>query len=65
MVPEDTAILVVSDHGAKSMQGGVCINEWLWREGYLSFVHDPNPSELKIGRAPQRGARGDIMGESS
>jgi len=47
MVPEDTAILVVSDHGAKSMQGGVCINEWLWREGYLSFVHDPNPSELK------------------
>ncbi|MDP2727601.1 MAG: alkaline phosphatase family protein, partial [Dehalococcoidia bacterium] len=29
----DTAVLVVSDHGAKSMQGGICINEWLMQEG--------------------------------
>lgn len=32
-----TTILVVSDHGAKAMVGGVCFNEWLSREGYLSF----------------------------
>src|SRR5436853_566895 len=32
---DDTAVLVVSDHGAKRMDGGVCINEWLRREGYL------------------------------
>ena len=34
---DDTAILVVSDHGAKAMVGGVCFNEWLAREGYLAF----------------------------
>jgi predicted AlkP superfamily phosphohydrolase/phosphomutase len=32
---EDTALLVVSDHGAKRMDGGICVNEWLRREGYL------------------------------
>ncbi|MDQ5873873.1 MAG: alkaline phosphatase family protein [Actinomycetota bacterium] len=34
---DDTTVLVVSDHGAKAMVGGVCFNEWLKREGYLSF----------------------------
>ncbi len=34
---EDTTVLVVSDHGAKAMVGGVCFNEWLMKEGYLSF----------------------------
>jgi len=34
-VDEDTAILVVSDHGARAMHGGVCLNEWLMRQGYL------------------------------
>jgi len=33
----DTAVLVVSDHGAKAMQGGVCINQWLAGQGYLKF----------------------------
>ena len=32
---EQTSVMVVSDHGAKTMEGGVCINEWLLREGYL------------------------------
>ena len=32
-----TTVLVVSDHGAKAMVGGVCFNEWLNREGYLGF----------------------------
>jgi predicted AlkP superfamily phosphohydrolase/phosphomutase len=34
---DDTTVLVVSDHGAKAMVGGVCFNEWLKTEGYLSF----------------------------
>jgi predicted AlkP superfamily phosphohydrolase/phosphomutase len=34
---EDTVVLVVSDHGAKAMVGGVCFNEWLVKEGYLAF----------------------------
>jgi predicted AlkP superfamily phosphohydrolase/phosphomutase len=34
---EHTAILVVSDHGAKRMDGGFCFNDWLINEGYLSL----------------------------
>lgn len=30
-----TNVYVVSDHGAKRMDGGLAINEWLIREGYL------------------------------
>lgn len=35
MARERTAIWVVSDHGAKRMDGGLCFNDWLIREGYL------------------------------
>jgi predicted AlkP superfamily phosphohydrolase/phosphomutase len=38
---EDTAVLVVSDHGAKRMDGGICVNEWLRREGYLALREEP------------------------
>jgi len=37
---DDTAVLVVSDHGAKAMVGGVCFNEWLHDDGYLGFKGD-------------------------
>ncbi len=43
---DDTAILVVSDNGAKKMDGGICVNEWLWRKGYLSFKKDPEPGQI-------------------
>jgi predicted AlkP superfamily phosphohydrolase/phosphomutase len=36
-----TAVLVVSDHGAKRMDGGICVNEWLRREGYLTLREEP------------------------
>ncbi len=32
---DDTVVLVVSDHGAKKLDGGFCINEWLREAGYL------------------------------
>ncbi|MBN1265970.1 MAG: alkaline phosphatase family protein [Anaerolineales bacterium] len=38
--PEDV-VLVVSDHGAHAVQGWICINEWLWREGYLTLFEEP------------------------
>lgn len=28
-VDENTTVMVVSDHGAKRMDGGICVNEWL------------------------------------
>lgn len=37
---DDTTVLVVSDHGAKAMVGGICFNEWLRTEGYLSFTEE-------------------------
>jgi predicted AlkP superfamily phosphohydrolase/phosphomutase len=46
-LPQDTLILVVSDHGAQAMQGGLAINQWLISEGYLA-LKDPGASgELK------------------
>lgn len=39
-VGEETAVLVVSDHGAKSMIGGVCVNQWLIDEGLLTVNDD-------------------------
>jgi predicted AlkP superfamily phosphohydrolase/phosphomutase len=38
----DTAVLVVSDHGAKRMDGGICVNEWLRRDGYLVLRAEPS-----------------------
>jgi predicted AlkP superfamily phosphohydrolase/phosphomutase len=38
---DETAVLVVSDHGAKRMEGGICVNEWLRREGYLVLKEEP------------------------
>jgi predicted AlkP superfamily phosphohydrolase/phosphomutase len=38
---DDTYVLVVSDHGAKRMDGGIRVNEWLRREGYLTTLAEP------------------------
>jgi predicted AlkP superfamily phosphohydrolase/phosphomutase len=35
LLDEETAVLVVSDHGAQRLDGGFCINQWLVDEGYL------------------------------
>ena len=40
-VDEDTTIMVVSDHGAKRMDGGICVNEWLRKHGYLTLKTEP------------------------
>ena len=41
LLDDDTAVLVVSDHGGRPMMGGICFNEWLKQEGYLSFEYQP------------------------
>ncbi|RMF83225.1 MAG: phosphodiesterase [Nitrospinota bacterium] len=41
LLDDDTVVLVVSDHGAKRMDGGICINEWLIQEGYLTLKEYP------------------------
>ncbi len=41
----ETAVLIVSDHGAKRMKGAFCINQWLEEKGYLTFKR-----KAKIGQ---------------
>jgi predicted AlkP superfamily phosphohydrolase/phosphomutase len=47
-----TDVLVVSDHGAKRMDGGICVNEWLMANGYLALKENPESavplSKVKI-----------------
>ena len=38
---DDTAVLVVSDHGAQPMVGGFCLSEWLVSEGLLVLSEQP------------------------
>lgn len=45
-LPPETHIIVISDHGVKKMDGGICINEWLRREGYLALLDDPPEGHL-------------------
>jgi len=45
LLDDDTAVLVVSDHGAKRMDGGICVNEWLIREGWLTLAQE-RPTNL-------------------
>ena len=40
-VDEDTTVMIVSDHGAKRMDGGICVNEWLRQHGYLTLKTEP------------------------
>ena len=32
---QDTALLLVSDHGAQRLDGGICVNDWLRAQGLL------------------------------
>ncbi len=49
LVDDDTTVLVVSDHGAKAMAGGICVNDWLIDQGYLALKETPGePATLKL-----------------
>ena len=44
---DGTAVLVVSDHGAKRMKGAFCVNEWLIEKGWLAVKERPaKPTSL-------------------
>ena len=36
-MPDDAVTIVMSDHGARPMMGGLCFNDWLIQEGYLAL----------------------------
>jgi predicted AlkP superfamily phosphohydrolase/phosphomutase len=41
LLDQDTVVLLVSDHGAQRLDGGIAINEWLIREGLLVLNEYP------------------------
>jgi predicted AlkP superfamily phosphohydrolase/phosphomutase len=41
-VGDDTVVIVVSDHGAKKMEGCININDWMIQEGYLKIAGKPD-----------------------
>ena len=41
-VDENTRIMIVSDHGAKRMDGSIALNEWLIEKGYLALKKYPS-----------------------
>jgi len=60
----DTAFFVVSDHGARPMVGGFCVNSWLVERGYLTLRAEPegptrfDPELVDWGRTRVWGAGG-------
>jgi len=49
-IPEDTLVLVVSDHGARRMEGGIALNQWLMDNSYLALAEKP-AGPLPLARA--------------
>lgn len=48
LIDNETAVIVVSDHGAKRMDGGICFNDWLIQQGFLKLKEMPNePIQMK------------------
>ena len=41
VLPRDARVVVVSDHGAKAMEGAFAVNEWLVNEGLLVLKRKP------------------------
>jgi predicted AlkP superfamily phosphohydrolase/phosphomutase len=51
VLPEDAITIVMSDHGARPMMGGICFNDWLIQNGYLT-LKEPASQPTPIAAAP-------------
>ncbi|HXG40638.1 MAG TPA: alkaline phosphatase family protein, partial [Candidatus Limnocylindrales bacterium] len=62
LVPDDTIVVVCSDHGGQAMSGGICLNEWLVESGLLVLERYPEtltPFEQCDVRWPETSVWGD------
>jgi predicted AlkP superfamily phosphohydrolase/phosphomutase len=50
-LPDDCVTILMSDHGARPMVGGVCFNDWLMQQGYLA-MSEPVTEQTPIAKAP-------------
>ena len=62
LLDDDTTVFIVSDHGVKKMDGGVCVNEWLIREGYLTLQTQP-PTLTAIEKCAIDWSRTKVWGD--
>lgn len=53
-IPGDTQVIVISDHGVQAARGGIAVNEWLIREGYLVLREYP-PEPIPMRELIERG----------
>ena len=60
---DDTVVLVVSDHGARRLDGGFCVNEWLVREGLLVLNQLPREGHAVRQARRELGARRAVWSE--
>lgn len=51
LIPQDAVTMLMSDHGARPMMGGLCFNDWLMQEGYLA-MREPLSGPMPIKDAP-------------
>ncbi len=51
LIPDDAVTMLMSDHGATPMMGGLCFNDWLIQEGYLAMT-EPLSGPMPIKEAP-------------
>jgi predicted AlkP superfamily phosphohydrolase/phosphomutase len=51
VLPGDAVRILMSDHGARAMVGGVCFNDWLMQEEYLR-LSEPLSGRTPIATAP-------------
>jgi predicted AlkP superfamily phosphohydrolase/phosphomutase len=51
VIPDDAITILMSDHGARPMMGGLCFNDWLIQEGYLA-MREPLSGPMPIKDAP-------------
>jgi predicted AlkP superfamily phosphohydrolase/phosphomutase len=51
VLPEDAVTILMSDHGATPMMGGLCFNDWLIQEGFLHLT-EPLSGRTPIADAP-------------
>jgi predicted AlkP superfamily phosphohydrolase/phosphomutase len=48
LIPSDAVTIVMSDHGARPMMGGLCFNDWLISEGYLALAEPVTDGPVPI-----------------
>jgi predicted AlkP superfamily phosphohydrolase/phosphomutase len=61
-LPRDVVTILMSDHGAQAMSGGVCFNDWLISEGYLTLT-DRLDGPTPIAKAPIDWAKTTAWGD--